>query len=92
MKKVVLNMQYLEYETDIDEVTCLDKQIIHELYDYFEEIELGYADGIQKVSLSKNAQKMKNVLCVVFREWDKLLRGCSPIFQMGQMTLRRRNY
>ena len=47
MKKVILNMKYLEYKTDIDEVTRINKQIIHKLYGDFEGIELGYADSMQ---------------------------------------------
>ena len=65
-------MKYLEYKADIDKVTRIDKKSIHKSYDYSEEIELGYADGIQQDALSSNAENIK-MRCVVSRDWDELL-------------------
>lgn len=50
MGKDYKSVEYLRYETDLDEETRIDTQILHYLYDYLEEIKLGYRDEKQKIN------------------------------------------
>ena len=56
----------------------IDKKIVHKLHDYFEGIELGYVDVKRQDTLSSNAENMKDTLCAVFSDRDKLLQAEFP--------------
>ena len=60
-------VEYLRYETDLDEEACIDTQILHYLYDYLEEIKLGYRDEKQKINWWPIYKRSK-VLCVLCAE------------------------
>ena len=79
-------VEYLRYETDLDEEACIDTQILHYLYDYLEEIKLGYRDEKQKNKLVTNIQKIKNTLCFVQKYWKVLLRAEFPTLPDNQFS------
>lgn len=79
-------VEYLRYETDLDEEACIDTQILHYLYDYLEEIKLGYRDEKQKNKLMTNIQKIKNTLCFVLKYWKVLLRAEFPTLPDNQFS------
>ena len=79
-------VEYLRYETDLDEEACIDTQILHYLYDYLEEIKLGYRDEKQKNKLVTNIQKIKNTLCFVQKYWNVLLRAEFPTLPDNQFS------
>lgn len=78
MGRAVKGMQYLQYEGDLDKRQEIDEQIKEKLYEFYEEIDLGYADGKQKTRLVTNSSKIKNALCFVQKHWKALLRAYFP--------------
>jgi len=58
LKKVAVDLEYLEANVDIDDPNpTLDKQIMQGLFNTYRDKELGYADGQQKKQLHDNTQK-----------------------------------
>ena len=78
MGKHVLQMKFLHSQNDLDVDPPLDMQILTKLYELFENIELGYVDGLQEAQLSLNAKHIKDTLCFVQSYWAALLRAEFP--------------
>jgi len=78
-KKVAVGMKYLEIATDPDVQQNLDGQIIHFLYKFYHETNMGYISTEQKKQLSTNAQKLKNVMCFLHKHWKLFVRADFPI-------------
>jgi hypothetical protein len=84
MGRVVLNMKYLEYITDVDKRQEINEQIKEKVYSFYEEIGLGYCDAKQEEALSKNATQIVNTLCYVEKHWKVLFRADRPRIPDGE--------
>jgi len=79
LKKVAMDMKYLEKVIDPDVDEKIDGQIITFLYSFFAEKNMGYVSPQQKKQLRTNSMKLKNVMCFIEKHWKLLMLAEFPV-------------
>ena len=74
----VLNLQYLQYEWNVDKQQEIDEQCKEKVFDLYEAIGLGCDILRQKKQLDSNVMHVKNAMCFIQKHWKVLLRAEYP--------------
>ena len=84
MKRAQMELNYCRREVkDVNKEPEINEQTLDKVYEFFEEIELGYWSNDQKHNLTKNGDHLMKVLCFIQKYWKVLLRADYPHIPAG---------